>query len=171
MPTYELAVILRQMTRVSVNIQGVKILIWKWHWNDVKWIQPEIVSTLKRTAETIFDKGGIIRKLENLGTRPLPYKMSEHGLVHRTGSYFMLHFDCSPNLIADFSEEYGRDIDIVRANIFKVENPKKFKCTLDEELLPPAYRKEVIKMIEVAKRRDKPKYDQKSGLDYYPFQK
>lgn len=130
-----------------------------------------MVSTLKRTAETILNKGGIIRKLENLGTRALPYKMSEHGLVHRTGSYFLMHFDCSTNLIADVREEYGRDIDIVRANVFKVEEPAAIECTLDEELLPPAYRKDVIKMMEVAKKRDKPKYDQKSGLDYYPFQK
>lgn len=130
-----------------------------------------MVSTLKRTAETILDKGGIIRKLENVGTRPLPYKISEHGLVHRTGSYFLMHFDCATHLIADFREEYCRDIDIVRANIFKVEEPVPVNCTIDEELLPPAYRKEVIEMMEVAKRKEKPKYDQKSGLDYYPFQK
>lgn len=128
-----------------------------------------MVSTLKRTAEAVLDKGGIIRKLENLGTRPLPHKMSQHGLVHRTGSYFIMHFDCSTNLIADFREEYGRDIDIVRANIYKVEPPTPIDCTLDEELLPPAYRKDVIKMM--AKNRDKKKYDPKSGLDYYPFQK
>lgn len=97
--------------------------------------------------------------------------MSEHGLVHRTGSYFMMHFDSATNCIADFREEYGRDIDIVRATIYKVEPPVPIACTLDEELLPAAYRKEVIKMLEVAKKRDKPKYDPKSGLDYYPFQK
>lgn len=134
-------------------------------------MQPELVATLKRTAGTILDKGGIIRKLENLGTRPLPHKMSEHGLVHRTGSYFLMHFDCSTQLIADFREEYGRDIDIVRANIFKVEKAEPIQCTLDEELLPPAYRKEVIEMMEVAKKREKKKYDQRTGLDYYPFQR
>jgi len=147
MPTYELSIILRQMAR------------------------PELVSTLKRTAETILNKGGIIRKLENLGTRPLPHKMSQHGTAHRTGSYFLMHFDCSTHLIEDFEEEYNRDIDIVRTNIFKVEQPEAIKCTLDEELLPPAYRKEVIKMMKVSKKKEKSKYDQKSGLDYYPFQK
>lgn len=134
-------------------------------------IQPELVSTLKRTAETIFNKGGIIRKLENLGTRPLPHKMSQHGLPHRTGSYFLMQFDCATNSLVDFREEYGRDIDIIRTNIFKVEEPEPIECTLDEEMLPPAYRKEVIEMMKVSKRREKPKYDQKSGLDYYPFQK
>jgi small subunit ribosomal protein S6 len=47
--------------------------------------QPEVISTLRRTAGAIFNKGGIIRKLENLGTRNLPYKMSAHGSVHRQG--------------------------------------------------------------------------------------
>ncbi|KAJ6636376.1 putative 28S ribosomal protein S6, mitochondrial [Pseudolycoriella hygida] len=147
MPTYELSVILRQMTR------------------------PEIVSTLKRTAETILNNGGIIRKLENLGTRELPHKMSEHGMVHRHGSYFLVQFDSATHLIEDFNEEFGRDVDIVRSSIFKTQNPEFIRCTLHEELLPPAYRKEVIEMMKLAQRKAKPKYRQQSGLDYYPFQK
>jgi hypothetical protein len=37
-------------------------------------------------------------------------------------------------------EEYGRDVDIVRRRIFKMETPEEFECTLHEEILPPAYR-------------------------------
>lgn len=133
--------------------------------------QPEVVSTLKRTAHKILDNGGIIRKLENLGTRPLPYKISEHGLVHRTGSYFVMQFDAPTPLIQEMKEEYGRDIDIVRRHIFRVDVPEPVECTLAEEMLPPAYRKEVQQMVAIAKRNEKPKYNQKSGLDYYPFQK
>ncbi|XP_055843017.1 probable 28S ribosomal protein S6, mitochondrial [Episyrphus balteatus] len=147
MPTYELSLVLRQMSR------------------------PEIVSVLKRTAECIFDKGGIIRKLENLGSRALPHKISEHGLVHREGNYFAIQFDTAPTKIVDLNEEYGRDIDIIRRHIFKLEEPKAVECTLHEELQPPAYRKDVQKMIEIAKRKQKKKYDYNSGLDYYPFQK
>ncbi|CAD7004329.1 probable 28S ribosomal protein S6, mitochondrial [Ceratitis capitata] len=147
MPSYELAMVLRQMSR------------------------PELVSVLKRTAESILDKGCIIRNLENLGTRALPHKISEHGVVHREGSYFTITFDSAPTKISDFMEEFGRDIDIVRRRIFKIEEPEEFQCTLHEEMLPPAYRKDVQEMIDIAKRKQKPKFKYNSGLDYYPFQK
>ncbi|XP_030380156.1 probable 28S ribosomal protein S6, mitochondrial [Scaptodrosophila lebanonensis] len=147
MPSYELALVLRQMPR------------------------PELISAIRRTAECILDSGGIIRKLENLGTRALPHKVSEHGVVHREGTHFNIAFDTSPTKIADLKEEFGRDIDIIRRHVFKIEEPEKFKCTLHQEMLPPAYRKDVQEMIEIAKRKQKPKYNYNSGLDYYPFQK
>ncbi|KAH8286871.1 hypothetical protein KR018_003570 [Drosophila ironensis] len=147
MPSYELALVLRQLPR------------------------PELISVIKRTAESILDKGGIIRRLENLGTRPLPHKVSEHGVVHREGTHFTIEFDTAPTKIADLKEEFGRDIDIVRRYIFKVEAPTEQPCTLHEEMLPPAYRKDVQELIASAQKNQKKKYNYNSGLDYYPFQK
>lgn len=83
-----------------------------------------------------------------------------------------MQFDAPTTLIHEMKEEYGRDIDIVRRHIFKVEEHNKpIECTLFEEMLPPAYRKEVQRMVAISKKSEKPKYNQKSGLDYYPFQK
>lgn len=130
-----------------------------------------MISVIKRTAESIFNKGGIIRKLENLGSRPLPHKVSEHGVVHREGTHFTIMFDTAPTKILDLKEEFSRDIDIIRKNIYKVEEAVEFKCTLHDEMLPPAYRKDVQEIIDIAKRKQKPKYNYNSGLDYYPFQK
>uniref|UniRef100_A0A0K8TN53 Small ribosomal subunit protein bS6m n=1 Tax=Tabanus bromius TaxID=304241 RepID=A0A0K8TN53_TABBR len=147
MPTYELSLILRHMTR------------------------PELLSTLKRTGTAIFDRGGIIRKLENFGTHELPHKISAHGLVHRTGTHFHIEFDTPPQAIADLREEFGRDVDIIRRQVFRVKPISEQESTPQEEQLPPAYRKDVQKMIEIGKRKQKPKYNYNSGLDYYPFQK
>lgn len=134
------------------------------------------MATLKRTAESIFEKGGFIRKLENLGTRELPFKTSEHGLVHKIGSSFIVKFDVPPSEIFDIKEELGRDVDIIRRHIFKLEDSENAEvlqkeCTLHEEMLPPAYRKEVQKMIAIGKKNQKVKYPHNSGFDYYPFQK
>ncbi|XP_023160390.1 probable 28S ribosomal protein S6, mitochondrial [Drosophila hydei] len=147
MPSYELALVLRQLPR------------------------PELISVIKRTAEAIFDKGGIIRKFENLGTRALPYKVSEHGVIHREATHFTITFDSAPTKLSDLKEEFGRDIDIIRRHIFKLEEPEEHKCTLHDEMLPPSYRKDVQEIIDIAKRKQKPKYNYNSGLDYYPFQK
>ncbi|XP_055386612.1 probable 28S ribosomal protein S6, mitochondrial [Condylostylus longicornis] len=147
MPSYELLLVLRRMTR------------------------PETVTALKRAAESILDKGGIIRNMENLGTRALPYKISCHDAVHREGSYFTILFDTAPNNIEILKEEFIRDVDFVRRNIYRVEEEEKIECTLAEELLPPAYRKDVKEMLEISAKKQKKKFNYNSGLDYYPFQK
>lgn len=126
---------------------------------------------MRRTADAIFDKGGFIRQVDNLGFRNLPYKVSVHGLVHRTGNAFVVKFDVPPTALQDLVEEYGRDVDIVKRHIFKDEQPSRFACTLHEEMMPPAYRKEVIKMMSIAKKKQKEKYPMNTGLSYYPFQK
>ncbi|KAJ9592664.1 hypothetical protein L9F63_015679 [Diploptera punctata] len=147
MLNYELALIIRSMSR------------------------PEIVTTLKRTAEAIFNKGGIIRKIENLGTQDLPYKMTSHGMVHKQGSYFVLQFVVPPKTIAELKDEYIRDVDIIRPKIFRSEPPEEFECTLHEEMLPPAYRKDVQEIVKKSEKIDRYKFKSNSGLDYYPFQK
>lgn len=53
----------------------------------------------------------------------------------------------------------------------KLDDPKEFKCTLEDEMKPPAYREEVIRMMRIAKKNQKEKYPQNTGLTYYPFQK
>ncbi|GAB0100442.1 Probable 28S ribosomal protein S6, mitochondrial [Sergentomyia squamirostris] len=151
MPVYELYLLLRQMPR------------------------PEIVSGVKRMAEIILDRGGVIRSINSLGTRELPYKISSQGLVHRTGTYFTLEFSVPPKNLEDIDEEYSRDVDIVRRRIYKIEDeinvPKHEPCTLHEELLPPVYRKDVQEMLAIAARKKNPKFKYNSGLDYYPFSK
>lgn len=61
--------------------------------------QPEQVSILKRLAQSIFQRDGVIRKLENIGDKPLPHKISNHGNAHRRGSYFLFNFDLPPTSI------------------------------------------------------------------------
>ncbi|CAD0198812.1 unnamed protein product [Chrysodeixis includens] len=150
MPTYELALMLRAMPK------------------------PELKTTLTRISHAIFDRGGIIRNIENLGFRPMPYKTTAHGLVHREANYFVFKIDTPTKAVADLKEEYRRDVDVVRQRVFLSQEPSKNDCTLEEELLPPAYRKDVQNMIDAGKtqvNRFTYKFKYNSGLDYYPFQK
>ncbi|KAI5636700.1 ribosomal protein s6 domain-containing protein [Phthorimaea operculella] len=150
MPSYELALMLRAMPK------------------------PELKTVLKRVSGAIFDRGGIIRNIDNLGFRPIPYKTSAHGLVHREANYFIFKIDTTTQTVADLREEYGRDVDIIRNRVYKTPAEAEHNCTLEEELLPPAYREEVQKMIEIGKTQVNKftyKFKYNSGLDYYPFQK
>jgi len=133
--------------------------------------KPELKEVLRRTAGHIFNKGGFIRKLNNLGSRDMPYKTSAHGVVYKQASYFMYEFNVPPSSIETLLDEYGRDVDVIRRRIYKKTDHETFECTLHEEMLPPPYRKDVQDLIAEAKGHDKPKFKYNSGLDYYPFQK
>lgn len=86
-------------------------------------------------------------------------------------SYFLMEFNAPPSSLEDLSEEYGRDVDIIRQRIYKVKEEPQQECTLHEELQPAPYRKDVQDLIAEARKLDKPKFKYNSGLDYYPFQK
>lgn len=91
-------------------------------------------------ADAIFNRGGIIRQIDNLGQLPTPYKAHAHGRVHRAAGYFIIHFDVPPRKLEDFQEECSRDTDIIRQRPYKKTEPKTLPCTWHEEMLPPAYR-------------------------------
>ncbi|CAH1403092.1 unnamed protein product [Nezara viridula] len=150
MPSYELAMLTRSLSK------------------------PDMVSILKRTANAIFDCGGIIRSIENLGKRAMPYKTSSHGAVHREANYFVLMFDAPPSKLEDLKRDYNRDVDIIRSRIFKVQpQDTNHECNIQEEMKPAPYRSEVIKLIEEIKRKEEKqtKFKYNTGFDYYPFQK
>lgn len=148
MPLYEVSLVLRVLPRT------------------------DLVSSLKRSATTIIQQGGILRKFESLGTNPLPFKMKSHNAWHRKGTYFVMKFDAPSSSIEILSDEFQRDIDLIRSNIVKVEKPNKSECTLEEEMQPPAYRKDVQKLIEEGRKTIRPMYQQNSpGFDFNPFQK
>ncbi|XP_019380037.1 PREDICTED: 28S ribosomal protein S6, mitochondrial [Gavialis gangeticus] len=100
MPRYELALILKVMQR------------------------PETAATLKRTVEALMERGAIVRNLENLGERSLPYKISKHSKCHTRGGYFSVDFEGPPAIVSTIMDHLGRDIDIIRRTILKhpVEN-------------------------------------------------
>nr|CAG4641348.1 EOG090X0IQO [Eulimnadia texana] len=148
MPSYELSLLLRSMTK------------------------PELVATLKRTAEGIIDRGGVLTKFHSLGESALPYRITAHNQPHKKGSYFLMQFRAPPSLIEDLKDSLVRDVDIVRPFIIKTQDKPKHECTLEEELQPPAYREDVKKLIEEGRTERKPLYRHRmQGIDYYPFQR
>ncbi|XP_068401800.1 small ribosomal subunit protein bS6m [Eschrichtius robustus] len=95
MPRYELALILKAMQR------------------------PETAAALKRTLETLMDRGAVVRNLENLGERALPYRISAHSQRHTRGGYFLVDFYAPTTTVEGIMEHLSRDIDVIRPNIVK----------------------------------------------------
>ncbi|KAL4681739.1 28S ribosomal protein S6, mitochondrial [Trachypithecus francoisi] len=95
MPRYELALILKAMQR------------------------PETAAALKRTIEALMDRGAIVRDLENLGEKALPYRMSAHSQQHNRGGYFLVDFYAPTTTVESLVEHLSRDTDVIRGNIVK----------------------------------------------------
>ncbi|XP_058699465.1 small ribosomal subunit protein bS6m [Poecile atricapillus] len=102
MPRYELALILKAMQR------------------------PETAAALKRTVEALMERGAIVRNLENLGERSLPYKISRHKERHKRGGYFLIDLEAPPSIVSPMMDHLGRDIDVIRRAFIK--HPKVAKA-------------------------------------------
>ncbi|KOC66949.1 putative 28S ribosomal protein S6, mitochondrial [Habropoda laboriosa] len=148
MPTYEMPLLLRIGSKV------------------------EYTNILKAVANEIFESGGFIRRIENWGDKELPCKAPAHGKVHTHAGHFMFCFDSPPSEIFNIYDYCKRNLSIIRTQIYKEFVPSKnVECSLEEELLPPAYRPNVQKLLEESKKHKsgKVKFHYNSGLDYYPF--
>lgn len=95
MPRYELSLILKAMQR------------------------PETAAVLRRTVETLVDRGAVVRNLENLGERLLPYKITKHNQRHSRGAYFLVDFYAAPSILTDLLDHLHRDVDVVRPAVLK----------------------------------------------------
>ncbi|XP_060780616.1 28S ribosomal protein S6, mitochondrial [Neoarius graeffei] len=95
MPRYELSVVLKAMQR------------------------PETVAVLRRTVETLLERGAVVRDVENLGHRRLPYKISKHSQRHTHASYFLIDFHASPSILTPLLNHLERDVDVVRQTVLK----------------------------------------------------
>uniref|UniRef100_A0A4W4FC05 Small ribosomal subunit protein bS6m n=1 Tax=Electrophorus electricus TaxID=8005 RepID=A0A4W4FC05_ELEEL len=97
MPRYELSLILKAMQR------------------------PETAAVLRRTVETLLERGAVVRELEHLGERRLPYKISKHSQRHIRGGYFLIDFHASPIILKDLQNHLERDVDVIRQTVLKTD--------------------------------------------------
>ncbi|XP_034041366.1 28S ribosomal protein S6, mitochondrial [Thalassophryne amazonica] len=103
MPRYELSLILKVMQR------------------------PETAAALRRTVEALMERGAVVRDLESLGERTLPYKIVKHSQKHDRGSYFLLDFYAAPTILIGLVNHLQRDVDVVRPTVLKKDVPVRTK--------------------------------------------
>lgn len=104
MPRYELALVLKAMQR------------------------PDTAAALRRTLETLMERGAVVRDLENLGERLLPYRVKKHNHAHSRGGYFLVHFYASPSILTGLMNHLHRDVDVVRPTVLKAEEQAPRSC-------------------------------------------
>nr|XP_038022076.1 28S ribosomal protein S6, mitochondrial [Anas platyrhynchos] len=90
---------------------------------------PETAAVLKRTVEALMENGAVVRNLENLGERALPYKISKHKQRHRRGGYFLVDLEAPPSIVSTMMDHLGRDIDVIRRAFIKHPVSKTEECS------------------------------------------
>ncbi|XP_035686402.1 28S ribosomal protein S6, mitochondrial-like [Branchiostoma floridae] len=83
--------------------------------------RPETVTVVKRAVQSLLNKGAIVRQIENLGERKLPYIMRAHSENFTQGRYFVVEFDGPTTLVGSMTQLLKQDLDIIRPNILKKE--------------------------------------------------
>ncbi|KAL7749377.1 hypothetical protein RI367_005248 [Sorochytrium milnesiophthora] len=82
--------------------------------------QEPISALLRATAGLIYNRGGVVRSLENMGERDLPYRMKAHQEYQERGHYFAVRFDAAPELLPVLSRQMQLDNRVIRHTIIKV---------------------------------------------------
>ncbi|NWV10411.1 RT06 protein, partial [Ptilonorhynchus violaceus] len=90
--------------------------------------KPETAAVLKRTVEALLERGAIVRNLENLGERSLPYKISKHKERHKRGGYFLIDLEAPPSMVSPMMDHLGRDVDVIRRAFLKQPVARAGEC-------------------------------------------
>ncbi|CAK5281565.1 unnamed protein product [Mycena citricolor] len=90
------------------------------HFPDFK----HISGLVKQTATHVLQAGGVVRKIDSLGTKQLPQRMRRHGNYHHTADYWAMHFDTSPRVLSSLNALMRRDPRVIRWTVLKTSGSR-----------------------------------------------
>ncbi|OWA51854.1 hypothetical protein BV898_16316 [Hypsibius exemplaris] len=85
----------------------------------------------------------------------VPHKKLAHDQFHWRGLHWILKADIPVVALSDLQDEWKRDIDLISQFCDSLKTEETFypkqECMLEEESLPPAYRKDVYDLMTKGK--------------------
>jgi small subunit ribosomal protein S6 len=66
-----------------------------------------------------LDRGGVVRAIESLGERGLPFRMKQHQEIFDRGVYWTMNFHSSIDSMAALSELLKYDGSVIRHSLLK----------------------------------------------------
>lgn len=73
-----------------------------------------------RIAKDLHKRGGVVRKVEHYGMRPLAYPVRRKGQKHETGRFFRVFVQASPQALRETLQTIRVDEDVIRFKPFKL---------------------------------------------------
>ncbi|KAJ3081795.1 hypothetical protein HK102_002124, partial [Quaeritorhiza haematococci] len=80
----------------------------------------DLANLMKTAGLHILDRGGVVRKFENIGSRQLPYRMRRHQEIFDHGHYWSMLFDASPSTMQSLLKTLSYDERVIRHTSIKV---------------------------------------------------
>ncbi|KAH9915675.1 ribosomal protein S6 [Fomitopsis serialis] len=86
------------------------------HYNEYR----PIKELVQRTVQQVWDRGGVVRRLNSWGTKTLPQRMRRHKQYHQIGDYWTMDFDASPRTLRTLNNLMRADPSVVRWTVLKL---------------------------------------------------
>lgn len=74
----------------------------------------KVLSMLRAATHEVTGRGGVLRGVQNLGTRQLAYRIRAHQEWNYIGRYFFLQFEASPRAIREVNHVLKTNVHVVR---------------------------------------------------------
>ncbi|KRZ75158.1 putative 28S ribosomal protein S6, mitochondrial, partial [Trichinella papuae] len=144
MPFYDIILIMKPMLKVMLFLKMQSLIFI---------FQADLASTIKRCCVKLLDNGAVLKSIDSMGYKDLPFKMKKDQSAYITGSYILLNCALPFQKYKQLSGEFRRDSDIIHSyfKYAEAQNAGVNECTLHEELEIPAYRKSVAKLQKTQK--------------------
>ncbi|KAJ2849650.1 hypothetical protein GGI22_005501 [Coemansia erecta] len=97
--------------------------------------QKSLEGLLKKSAETVLDRGGVVRGFVNMGRdQPLPYRMKRHMEYHTDGTFWLMHYYSNPKTSELLKNQLKTDIRVVRCNVVKMTDKLKDMVSINDAI-------------------------------------
>ncbi len=83
---------------------------------------PAVAQVMKQKAQCVFEHGGVLRRLDNLGIMPLAYPMYRNRKKHYKGRWLLMLSDSSPKAQERLVELIRKDTEVIRWSVQREKN-------------------------------------------------
>jgi small subunit ribosomal protein S6 len=80
----------------------------------------EAKELLKYVGRLVIENRGVIRRIDNLGIRPLPKIINKHRMSHLLGCHYYMRFDASPAVQNEIRRQLQMDPRTIRATFVRL---------------------------------------------------
>lgn len=113
----------------------------------------ETTEVLRKVANLVWQEKGVLRKIDYLGFKKLPYATKDRGAecTAREGDYFVYHMSLPQLRYREIFPKLKLDLDILKTACYAKDDTdfhKDYQCTLEEELQIPFHRQSVQPLLD-----------------------
>uniref|UniRef100_A0A1X7U074 Small ribosomal subunit protein bS6m n=1 Tax=Amphimedon queenslandica TaxID=400682 RepID=A0A1X7U074_AMPQE len=80
----------------------------------------QLKNAFRTAATTILNEGALLRQIQYLGHRKLPYRMVAHKAPFDEGSYLVCNIEAGPHMVKTIMDTLKKTKTVIRASMVKI---------------------------------------------------